>query len=67
MREFRIVGVASLSTLYCPAGVKKSFSLTSSGQTPSAIRTIQRNYVNDFEWEVLYSYRRLSSQGDHRR
>lgn len=43
--ELRIVGEASSSIRYSPLGVKKSLSLTSSGQMPSAIRTIQRNLL----------------------
>ena len=44
MREFFMVSVAASSTLYSPLAVKKSRSVTSSGQTPSAILIIHRNY-----------------------
>lgn len=45
IKLFFIVGVASSSTRYSPRGVKKLRSLTSSGQIPSAMRTIQRNLL----------------------
>src|ERR1700760_1041589 len=45
IKLFFMVGVASSSTRYSPREVKKSRSFTSSGQIPSAIRTIHKNLL----------------------
>lgn len=45
IKLFLIVGVAWSSTRYSPLAVKKSRSLTSSGQMPSAILTIHKNLL----------------------
>ena len=45
IKLFFMAGVASSSTRYSPRAVKKSRSLTSSGQIPSAIRTIHKNLL----------------------